>query len=133
MNNSMNNLQLFTLIGLSTLVVICFLLIILEKNWENPKIGIIGMIGIFVTALFGFVLIGFLPRYRETKEEVTLELGHSHSKVFGIRNGETVFESSDYLTVIKTKDQDTAKFVVTTYYNLYNSQHDCKPKYELAN
>ena len=129
----MNNLQIFTLIGLFAAIFICLLLVWLEKNWDYPSTGIAGIIGIFVTALFGFVLIGFLPRYRETKEEVTLELGHSHSKVFGIRNGETVFESSDYLTVIKTKDQDTAKFVVTTYYNLYNSQHDCKPKYELAN
>ena len=129
----MNNLQIFTLIGLFAAIFICLLLVWLEKNWTYPSTGIAGIIGIFVTALFGFVLIGFLPRYRETKEVVTLELGHSHSKVFGIRNGETVFESSDYLTVIKTKDQDTAKFVVTTYYNLYNSQHDCKPKYELAN
>lgn len=129
----MNTLQIHTLIGLSTLVVIGFLLISLEKNWTYPSIGIIGIIGIFITTLFGFIVFGLLPSYRETKEEITLELGHSHSKVFGIRNGETVFESSDYLTVIKTKDQDTAKFVVTTYYNLYNFQHDCKPKYELAN
>ena len=128
----MNNLQFFTLTGLFTAIFIFIFCIILEKNWTYPSTGIIGTLGIFVTALLGFVLGGFLPRYRETKEVVTLELGHSHSKVFGVRNGETVFESSDYLTVIKTKDQDTAKFVVTTYYNLYNFQHDCKPKYELA-
>lgn len=127
----MNDLQIYTLIGLSILVVIGFLLIFLEINWTYPSIGIIGIVGIIFTSLFGFVMFGLLPRYRETKEVVTLELGHSHSKVFGIRNGETVFESSDYLTVIKTKDRDTAKFVVTTYYNLYNFQHDCK--YELAN
>lgn len=129
----MNNLQIFTLIGLFTAIFICLLLVGLEKNWEYPSTGIAGLIGIFATVLFGFVLIGFLPRYRETKEEVTLELGHSQSKVFGVRDGVTVWESNDYMTVVKTKDMTNAKFVVTTYYNLYNSQHDCKPKYELAN
>ena len=128
MNNSMNNLQIFTLIGLSTILLISIIITVIA---DDPAIGFVGM---FFTVFFGFFLIGATASFRETKEEVTLELGHSQSKVFGVRDGVTVWESNDYLTVVKTKDMTTAKFVATTSYNLYNCSTTNNPtQYKLSN
>lgn len=129
----MNTEQTLTLVLISLILLSGLILILLERDWDRPNKGALGIIIIIAILFFGFGAYGNTANLKQVEEEITAELSHSSTIVFGIYEGEVVWKSNDYKTVTETKNLTHIKLVKTSSYNLYNSRNMNPPKYELAN
>ena len=128
----MNTEQTITLVIISSILLIGLILVLLERDWDHPNKGALGINVIIAILFFGFGAYGNVSDLKQVKEEITAELSHSSTIVFGIYEGEVVWKSNDYKTVTETKTLTHIKLIKTSSYNLYNSRNMNPPKYELA-
>jgi len=128
----MNTEQTITLVIISTILLIGLILILLERDWDHPNRGALGIFINIIILFFGFGVYGNTADLKQVKEEITVELSYSSTIVIGVYEGEVVWKSNDYKTVTETKTLTHAKLVKTSSYNLYNSSNMNPPKYELA-
>jgi len=128
----MNTEQTITLVIISSILLIGLILILLERDWDHPNRGALGIFINIIILFFGFGAYGITADLKQVKEEITVELSYSSTIVIGVYEGEVVWKSNDYKTVTETKNLTHAKLVKTSSYNLYNSRNMNPPKYELA-
>ena len=128
----MNTEQTLTLVLISSILLIGLILILLERDWDHPNKGALGIFISIIILFFGFGAYGNTADLKQVKEEITVELSHSSTIVFGVYEGDVVWKSNDYKTVTETKTLTHVKLNKTSSYNLYNSRNMNPPKYELA-
>ena len=128
----MNTEQTITLVIISSILLIGLILILLERNCDHPNRGALGIFITIIILFFGFGVYGNTADFKQVKEEITAELSHSSTIVFGIYERDVVWKSNDYKTVTETKNLTHIKLIKTSSYNLYNSRNMNPPKYELA-